>query len=409
MTPHLCLVFFIKHSQYVYTNLFTGKTPKIYDIDEITKMFHLNERREEFRALCEKYTEKWKEKPVKFGITGASSTGKSSFINAITGLKEHENGFAETSPYGDTTKVAKCYSHPKNPKFELWDLPGVGTVNYKLRNYVKDMSLEEYDYFLIFFNVIVEQDIELAMKLKRLDKPLCFVRSKLDLETQNEMQDENTTIDTFYKKALTDLEKEGMGYVDVFVISSKNTALGNFESLMNHMQDNLSVGQYAAVIHSLSLMSEPVIRQKYEIITRRLGIIYIASMYFIKHDLRYTTYTKQIRSDIILTNLTEEVMGYIDTFELTKQTIERLHVMEHSAFKMKVILNKTDEQIKTFIKDKLQLQNVKMIEEDCSFTFLPGQIESFLFHSEKLLKDILVNLKEDALQVLKRLVTNPVV
>lgn len=366
-------------------------------------MFYSNERREEFRALCKEYTEKWKEKPVKFCITGASCTGKSSFINAITGFKKHDKGFAETSPYGYTTKDAKCYVHPKNPKFELWDLPGVGTVNFKSDNYVTNMGLANYDYFLIFFDVILEQDIQLAKKLKSLDKPLCFVRSKLDLVTQNEMH-----IDILYRKVLEDLEKNGMGYVDVFFISSKNTAFGHFELLMNHMQQNLSVGQNAAVINSLSSKSEPVIRKKYEILTRRLGTIYIASMYF-KHDLRYTTYTKQIRSDIILTNLTDEVKEYIDTFELTKQTIDKLHVKERSAFKMNDILCKTDEQIKTFIKTRLQSQNVRMIEEGCSFLSLPGQMQSFLFNSEKLLRDILVLLQQDALQVLKRLLTNPAV
>ncbi|CAG2233027.1 unnamed protein product [Mytilus edulis] len=200
---------------------------------------------------------------------------------------------------------------PKNPKFELWDVPGFGTVNFKLDDYVTQMGLANYDYFLIFFDVIQEQDIQLAKVLKSRNKPLCFVRSKLDLATQNEMQDEYIVMDTCYRQALDDLEKEEMGYVDVFVISSKNTALSNFELLMNHIQQNLSVGQYAAVIHSLSSISEPVIRKRYEIFTRRLGKFYIASMCF-KHDLRYTTYTKQIRSDIILTNLTDEVKDYIE-------------------------------------------------------------------------------------------------
>ncbi|CAC5400613.1 unnamed protein product [Mytilus coruscus] len=155
---------------------------RTFDIDEIANKLVSGEKQEEFKKICKENIERWKAKYVKFCITGASRTGKSSFINAITGCKKDEEGFAEISVYGDTTTKATCYTHPKNSKFKLWDLPGVGTVHHKSAEYVNSMELSTYDYVLIFFEVISENDICLAIKLKRLGKSFCFVRSKLDID-----------------------------------------------------------------------------------------------------------------------------------------------------------------------------------------------------------------------------------
>jgi hypothetical protein len=37
------------------------------------------------------------------------------------------------------------------------------------------MELRQYDYVLIFVGNIEENDIEIAKKLKEMDKPICFV------------------------------------------------------------------------------------------------------------------------------------------------------------------------------------------------------------------------------------------
>ncbi|CAC5400614.1 unnamed protein product [Mytilus coruscus] len=190
-----------------------------------------------------------------------------------------------------------------------------------------------------------------------------------------------------------------MAGVDVFVISSTDTAIGNFESLINHMENNLDEGKYTAVIYSLSSISKPVIREKFKVLHKRIGMISIASMFF-KDD---TDITIDSRSDIILTNLKKEVLLYINTFELQPHVVEKL--MERSTFEMRDILCKDDEQIKKFIKASLQSKNVKIFEKGCSFPFSPGQMRSFLFESEIMLNNILVRLQNDALYVFKQLAT----
>lgn len=363
-------------------------------IDEIANNLK-SEKQEEFKKHYKEHIEKWKKKEVKFCITGASRTGKSSFINAMTGCAKGDTEYAIASVYGNTTREAKRYIHPKHSKFELWDLPGVGTVHFKHENYIENMNLHQYDYFLIFFDVITQQDIWLARKLKYSGKSFCFVRSKLDID-ENETQDKcNIIADTICKMALGDLGKEQMGGVDVFVISSTNTKIGHFGLLLNHMENNLDEGQYTAVIYSLSLISEPVIHKKFKILQKRIDRISIVSMFF-KDD---TDITKNNRSDIILTNLKNEVLLYINTFQLEPPIVEKLKA--RSSFEMIEVLCKTDEQIKNFIKTSLQSKNVKIFEKGCTFPFSPSQMQSFFRESEILLRYILNHLQNDALYVFR--------
>ncbi|CAB4038843.1 interferon-inducible GTPase 5-like, partial [Paramuricea clavata] len=68
--------------------------------------------------------EGWKDVKIDIGITGDSGVGKSSFINAIRGLKDDDEGAADTGVKETTINVAK-YPHPTNSKIMFWDLPGI--------------------------------------------------------------------------------------------------------------------------------------------------------------------------------------------------------------------------------------------------------------------------------------------
>ncbi|XP_063436415.1 interferon-gamma-inducible GTPase 10-like [Mytilus trossulus] len=371
---------------------FADKVFKSLDIDEIANTLVSGGTKEEFRKIYQEKIESWKVKDVKFCITGGSRTGKSSFINAITGCQKGQKGFATVSVYGDTTNKAACYTHPKHSKFQLWDLPRFGTVQHKSEGYVNDMEFTKFDYVLIFFDVISENDIWLAKQLKRLMKSFCFVRSKLDQDITNEMQhDCNTIACNIRTKALGDLEKEQISGVDVFVISSADTTIGNFESLINHMENNLDEGKYAAVIYSLASISKPVIGEKFKVLHKRISMIAVVSMLF-KDDREITTHS---RSDIILTNLKNEIMFYINTFELTPPVVQKL--MEHSTFQMRDILCRSGEEIKKIVKNSLESKNEKI------FSF--PQMPSLFRESEILLNTILVGLQNDALYVFGQLPT----
>jgi hypothetical protein len=112
---------------------------------------------------------------VKLVLTGKSGVGKSSFINAIRNLKSGDPCFATTSSYGNTTKHATVYEYPGNPKITLHDLPGFGTTQFPKNVYEEITELHKYDYVLIFVGNIEENDIDIARKLKEMNKPFCFL------------------------------------------------------------------------------------------------------------------------------------------------------------------------------------------------------------------------------------------
>ena len=73
--------------------------------------------------------ERWKDVEINISVTGISGVGKSSFINAIRGLKDDDEGAAKTGVI-ETTRAAAVYSHPTNEKIKFWDLPGIGMYQF---------------------------------------------------------------------------------------------------------------------------------------------------------------------------------------------------------------------------------------------------------------------------------------
>lgn len=61
------------------------------------------------------------------GVLGPTGCGSSSFINALLGLKNRDEGAAPTG-VTETTLEPVSYQYPPLPNVTLWDLPGIGRV-----------------------------------------------------------------------------------------------------------------------------------------------------------------------------------------------------------------------------------------------------------------------------------------
>ncbi len=133
------------------------------------------------------------------GVTGESGSGKSTFVNAFRGLEDEEEGSAQTGPV-ETTMEPEVYLHPKYNNVKVWDLPGIGTPNFKADEYLKVVEFERYDFFIIIASDrFRECHTQLAKEITRMGKKFYFVRSKIDsvidAEKRKKSFDQKRTLD----------------------------------------------------------------------------------------------------------------------------------------------------------------------------------------------------------------------
>jgi GTP-binding protein EngB required for normal cell division len=137
----------------------------------------------------DKSLNRWKKEQVKFAITGRSATGKSTFINTIRNLKPGDDDFAMAGS-GNTTITPTLYMHPKNDKITFYDLPGYSSIIFKKEDYINEMKISDYDSVFIFCdNVLCEDEVWLVRELRKLEKPVSLVRSKIDADIENAIYD----------------------------------------------------------------------------------------------------------------------------------------------------------------------------------------------------------------------------
>ncbi|XP_076831536.1 interferon-inducible GTPase 5-like isoform X2 [Brachyhypopomus gauderio] len=180
---------------------------------------------------------------LNIGVIGESGSGKSTFINVFRGLGDEEEGSAETGVV-ETTKVLLCYSYPKYPNVKLWDLPGIGTPNFKADEYLKDVEFERYDFFIIIASDrFREYHANLASEVVKQNKKFYFVRSKIDANIAAEQRrktfNKEKTLDKIRKDCIAGLENVGVNSPRVFLISSFDLSLYDFNGLEETMEMEL--------------------------------------------------------------------------------------------------------------------------------------------------------------------------
>ncbi|CAC5404743.1 unnamed protein product [Mytilus coruscus] len=259
-------------------------------------------------GAVERYVEEnidqWKNAKVSIAVTGGAATGKSTFINGIRGVRPSDKGFAQPG-FGDTTKEPRKYKHPTNDKIEFIDLPGFGTLKFPMSNYIQTMKISDYDYFLIFFDkVISENDVVVAKELKKMEKPFCFVRSKVDVDYENAIYDgrqQDTILSSIHQSVIQSLANyESLKADAIFVISGRKTNIGETPELLEHMEKRMPVMKYESIMRSLDSFSADIIEKKYQLLksslyTKSLSLAFKVIRYDLK-DLLEEAYTEYLNA-----------------------------------------------------------------------------------------------------------------
>ncbi|CAB4036457.1 interferon-inducible GTPase 5-like, partial [Paramuricea clavata] len=217
--------------------------------------------------FLKKKLNEWKNVKIRFGITGDSGTGKSTFINAIRGLKDNEKHAAKVDVIEATREPAE-YTYPDNPMITLVDLPGIGTPNYPdLRTYCAKVPLEKYDTFLIFTATrFTQNDLVLAKKVKDIGKSFFLIRTKIDNDLRplpgKTTIDEDTTLSRIRNKCKDQVKGLMSSEKEIFLIGNYEKEKWDFDRLVKAIGKALPVLQREVLILSVSNLTRGCLNRK---------------------------------------------------------------------------------------------------------------------------------------------------
>ncbi|XP_058051574.1 interferon-inducible GTPase 5-like [Ahaetulla prasina] len=201
-------------------------------------------------------------------VTGESGSGKSSFVNAIRGLRDEE---ASSAPTGvvETTEKPTPYPHPKHPNVTLWDLPGIGTPTFRAGTYLRQVQFSRYDFFILIASERFKAShIQLAREIRRQGKQFYFVRSKVDADLEASRKrrpqtyNEEAILGEMRENCWKRLRAENMSDSRVFLLSNWEIDKYDFVMLEETLEKELPSHKKHAFLLSLPNISLDILQKK---------------------------------------------------------------------------------------------------------------------------------------------------
>ncbi|KAH3726391.1 hypothetical protein DPMN_052253 [Dreissena polymorpha] len=236
----------------------------------------------ELMKVLDKNNNKWRDIKINVAITGQSGSGKSSFINALRGLKDEDEGAAETGCV-ECTKVPTPYRHPDNTNLVLWDLPGVGTRFCPQDTYLQKVNFQEYDFIILVSSsrfTVYDTWLAKQIQAKFNDTNMFFIRSKIDSDLENKQKGrriqmtEKSRLELFAaikKNCHDNLMEDDIVNPSVFMINNHNTHTFDFERLANTLVYKVNALKRDALVLSISPFTEEIVAAKVDALKRRFN------------------------------------------------------------------------------------------------------------------------------------------
>ncbi|XP_060578232.1 T-cell-specific guanine nucleotide triphosphate-binding protein 2-like [Ruditapes philippinarum] len=264
--------------------------PKIFqDLDDFDRKSAV-EYEEAFKSggmskLSKKIEEdigKWRNVPVNIAVTGNSGVGKSSFINSYRGLKAKSEGAAAVG-VNETTMEPTKYMHPNNNSVALWDLPGMGTKEFPKETYLEKVHFQTYDYFIIITATrFTENDIWLANEVQKLQKKFFFIRTKMNMDVENDAHDypgtsKSDTVNKVREEMKQHVSKEHFENTKVYLIDNHFVLDYDFPNLVETMIKEAPTLKQEAMALTLTILTENIINQKRSALRKRILVVALGS------------------------------------------------------------------------------------------------------------------------------------
>ncbi|XP_060595184.1 interferon-inducible GTPase 5-like [Ruditapes philippinarum] len=217
----------------------------------------------------------WLNVSLNVAVTGGSGKGKSTLINAMLDLKDDDEGAAVSD---ETTKKRTKYQHPENKNIVFWDLPGVGTNNFKKEDYLDEVKLDEYDFFILVSSErFSENDGWLAEEIRKRNKRFFFVRTKVDndIDAEKRSRKKNrrtpeTILDLIRSDCKECLNNLGFPESHVFLVDNLSPYLFDFDRLSKQLIEDAPKRKRETLLFSIKGYACQVINEKRNTLEKRI-------------------------------------------------------------------------------------------------------------------------------------------
>ncbi|KAK2826400.1 hypothetical protein Q5P01_020614 [Channa striata] len=274
-------------------------------------------------AMIQNHLDEQDNIPLNIGITGESGSGKSTFVNAIRGIDNSHETAAPTGCVETTTEITP-YQHPTYPNVKIWDLPGIGTMNFPADKYLQVVGFEKYDFFIIISaDRFRENDVKLAQEIQKMGKKFYFVRSKIDHSVHDEERsqkkfNEKVTLDLIRQNCVQGLQKQGFQSPQVFLVTSFELHKYDFHKLEETLERELPAHKKNSFLMAMPNISRGIIDKKKEAFQSKIKYLASVSAFIACAPV------PGLSMAVDLTMLVTTVTNYQITFGLDKQSLQSL-------------------------------------------------------------------------------------
>ncbi|XP_036061197.1 interferon-inducible GTPase 1-like [Onychomys torridus] len=216
--------------------------------------------------------------PLNVAVTGESGTGKSTLINDLRGVGDEEEDAAEVGVVG-TTLNRHPYKHPNIPNVVFWDLPGIGTTNLPLKDYLEKMKFHEYDFFIIVSATrFKKNDIDLAKAISMMKKDFYFVRTKVDSDLIIEKScrphtfNRENVLEQIRSNCVKIFQENNIDEPPIFLTSNRNLSDYDFPILMDKVMSILPVYKRHIFMLTLPNITGAVIEKKRQSLKQKIWL-----------------------------------------------------------------------------------------------------------------------------------------
>jgi len=175
----------------------------------------------------------WLEKAegtVNVAVVGSPGAGKSLLVNRLRGMRRRAQGWAEVG-VRETTKQAAMYALPSDGHARLWDLPGAGAEGFPEEKYSQVMGLRHFDSVLIVTaGRFTSVELQLQAEMRECSVPTLMVRTKVDVDVENNKQDNGASQGTTLRQIREELRLRN-GLADLYLVSSRDPELYDMHKL----------------------------------------------------------------------------------------------------------------------------------------------------------------------------------